>query len=328
MNDEIKKKIAIVLICYNHENFIIEALDGIRSQERIPNEVVIADDGSADGTQQLIREYVQKHDLQEKWLLLLSPKNRGINRNVQEAVNQTTADIIILMAGDDISLSNRCTVVEKMFQQNPAHLMIANSGYVIDEHGTTIREVAHPDLILDNIAEAIRHGNPRIMPVGNAMRREIFSHFGELPMDVPNEDDQLTFRGLISGGIIRSSVKTFKYRIHSQSASSWLHKKQSGSDFFKRFKTDIAVRARHMQYWSESLEKVQLENKFELIEMANLKAELYRALSVIDTTPLHTRIRYFFQYRRVFAMKDRVYCLFGGSGVRGWQRIRRFAGRA
>jgi len=328
MSDQTRQTIAIVLICYNQQDFIVEALDGIRNQTREPEEVIIADDGSTDNTHRMIQEYVRRHNLEKKWLLLLSQKNRGINKNIQAGLDHATADIIILMAGDDISLENRCSVTEELFRLHPLRLMISTSGYVINKTGEIIREVAYPDSVFDDIEEAIRHGNPRIMPVGHAMRREIFSRFGNLPTDVPNEDDQTTFRGLISGGIARSSIKTFKYRIHDQSASAWLHKRQSGDAYFERFKVDMSVRARHMRYWHNALEKTQFSNKEKLLGMADLKARFYVDLGSIDSTPLRFRLRYLSVYRNVLTMKDSVYCIFGASGVRSWQRLRRLLGRA
>lgn len=57
-----KIKLSIVCLTYNHAKFIRRALDGfIMQQTNFPFEVLIHDDASNDGTQEIIREYEQKY---------------------------------------------------------------------------------------------------------------------------------------------------------------------------------------------------------------------------------------------------------------------------
>lgn len=58
MNIESQKPlISVVIPAYNAEGFIADALDGVFSQSLRPVEVIIVDDGSEDGTEQVIRSY-------------------------------------------------------------------------------------------------------------------------------------------------------------------------------------------------------------------------------------------------------------------------------
>jgi len=313
---------AVVLITYNQQDYVVEALEGIRSQSREPDEVVIADDGSIDNTQQVILDYVAENSLIGKWRLLLSPINRGINENLQSAIDQTTSDIIVGMAGDDISLLNRCETTEQLFIANPGCAMISTSGYLIDKMGNICGEQNQIDRIFNGIFEAIKFGNPRILPVGNALRREVIYQFGSLPFDLPNEDDQITFRGLLMGGIACSSIKTYKYRIHNESASSWLHKSQSSKDYFERFKRDMGIRARHMHYWNASLQQTNLTGREYLGHMIELKEAFFREMQSIDKRPMHDRVLLALKFISVISIKDSVYLLFGRFGILLWRRLR------
>jgi len=111
-----ENKISIILISYNQESYIVHALDGVRNQSLTPDEVIIADDGSTDETQAIIAEYCKKNKLESKWKLLFSTVNKGINANLQNAINHSHGQIILIMAGDDISLPNQCQLSYDIFR--------------------------------------------------------------------------------------------------------------------------------------------------------------------------------------------------------------------
>lgn len=55
-------KLSVMVISYNHEKFIAQALDSILMQERdFSIEINVIDDASTDGTQQIVREYATAH---------------------------------------------------------------------------------------------------------------------------------------------------------------------------------------------------------------------------------------------------------------------------
>ena len=51
-------KVSILVVCYNHAKFLRQCLDSIIAQKtNHPFEVLIADDASTDGSQEIIKEY-------------------------------------------------------------------------------------------------------------------------------------------------------------------------------------------------------------------------------------------------------------------------------
>ncbi len=54
--------VSVRCLCYNHEKYLRNAIDGILMQETdFPFEVIIHDDASSDGSQSIIREYAKKY---------------------------------------------------------------------------------------------------------------------------------------------------------------------------------------------------------------------------------------------------------------------------
>lgn len=68
-------KVSVVLSSYNGEQDIIEQLRSIDGQIRQPDEVLICDDCSTDGTADLVQNYIEKKRL-KNWKLIVNKKTR------------------------------------------------------------------------------------------------------------------------------------------------------------------------------------------------------------------------------------------------------------
>jgi glycosyltransferase involved in cell wall biosynthesis len=318
-----KSTISVLLVSFNHEDYIYEALEGIRLQTRTPDEVLIADDGSTDKTQRIIVDYVKKNKLEEKWKLMLSSKNRGINANLNNAIRNLNAEIIVPMSGDDISLSNRCELAQKIFDENKFVNIINTNGFIINQEGEITGHTSRPLGLYNDIFKSIRNGFPPISPVGECWRRNIFRDMGELPTDVPNEDDQISFWGLINGGIFCSSERTFKYRVHEKSASAWLRNNQSNEDFLNMYLQDMEIRRRHMVHWHFLLSKSALFDKKYLSDALLKKIYFYGLMTKLSNNNYIERIIFLLKYSNLLPIREKVYCILGERGIVLWRILRR-----
>ena len=314
-------KITCIVISYNQEDYILETLNGILSQTVLPDEVVIADDGSTDKTPFLIKSFVNENLLQEKWKLILNHKNEGITCNLKKAIKASTGDILLINAGDDISLPNRCQHAVRLFEQYPNLYIITGSITKINAQGKIIGNIIYDDILYNDVITTIKNGMPKVFPVGQAIRKSLFDRFGDLPTSVPNEDDQITFWGLISGGIFCSSEMIMKYRVHSLSASSWIRNKQSGREFLKRFIEDMPIRKKHMELWLKAVEKG--ENKyFCLKKLIQSKIELYDFFSNIEKFSIWKRLKCFSHQYSITNLREKVYILGGIYGILSWRQLK------
>jgi len=106
-------KISVIVPCYNQEAFIAQTLDSIVTQDYPHFEVIVADDGSRDGTPRIVREYARRYP--GKVVPVLSPVNRGITANSNAALFATTGDLIAAMAGDDLFLPGKLLLQAEVF---------------------------------------------------------------------------------------------------------------------------------------------------------------------------------------------------------------------
>ena len=67
-------KVSVAMATYNGMKYIEKQLDSIRNQYIMPDEVIICDDASTDGTADFINEYIEKYSL-FGWKLFKNEEN-------------------------------------------------------------------------------------------------------------------------------------------------------------------------------------------------------------------------------------------------------------
>lgn len=92
-------KVSIVIPVYNEFRTFPEVLERVRRAplpEGCSREIIVVDDGSADGTGDLLREYASAALL----IAHHSTVNRGKGSAIRTAISQATGDILIIQDGD------------------------------------------------------------------------------------------------------------------------------------------------------------------------------------------------------------------------------------
>lgn len=93
-------KVSVLMIAYNHERYIAQALDSILSQEiDFEYEIVIGEDCSTDGTRRILRAY--EKNFPDKIRLLLREKNLGMIANFIQTFEACQGEYIAILEGDD-----------------------------------------------------------------------------------------------------------------------------------------------------------------------------------------------------------------------------------
>ncbi|MCB9225571.1 MAG: glycosyltransferase [Chitinophagales bacterium] len=92
--------VSVIILCYNHEKYIAQALESVLGQKTNFNfNIIIADDGSTDKTVETITGY-QKQNI-DKIILLKSEKNKGVLANAIATISSIKSRYIALLDGDD-----------------------------------------------------------------------------------------------------------------------------------------------------------------------------------------------------------------------------------
>jgi len=154
--------ISILLVTYNHENHIRQALDSLLGQLiEGPIELIVADDASSDNTLAIIRGY-EGRDERFTFKYLDNTKNLGITKNYQRGFSACSGEYVAVLEGDDywvspLKLQRQTQILDTHWE---AGLCSVNYFVYDERHSnfyprTTIgnghRLISSRDLIADNL---------------------------------------------------------------------------------------------------------------------------------------------------------------------------------
>jgi glycosyltransferase involved in cell wall biosynthesis len=110
---------------YNGVEFLPAQLESIFAQTRPPDEIVICDDGSTDGTTALIPDNVVLHRNQQ---------NLGTVKNFEKAIGLCTGDVIVLSDQDDVWREDKLALIEEAFRKKPNAGLVFSDAEIVDEN--------------------------------------------------------------------------------------------------------------------------------------------------------------------------------------------------
>ena len=125
--------VSVAILTYQHACFIAEALESVLNQDYENIEIIVADDGSTDGTQNILTEYYEKFP--SLIHLVLSESNRGISVNSNAALAKCTGKYVAWLGGDDVMFSSRISKQIEALEKN-AHWAFAYSYLVVLDNET------------------------------------------------------------------------------------------------------------------------------------------------------------------------------------------------
>ena len=124
-------KISVALCSFNGDRFLRQQIESILNQTLPVDEIIISDDGSSDGTLEIIREYEQKHC--NLFKVHTNPFQLGTIKNFEIAVGICSGDIIFLSDQDDIWLPEKVRCITDFFKKHKDALLVFTNAYLIDE---------------------------------------------------------------------------------------------------------------------------------------------------------------------------------------------------
>ncbi len=198
--------VTFALFAYNQEQFIREAVAGALSQTYSPLEIILSDDCSSDRTFAIMEELAREYDGPH----LVKVRRNAINLmtalHVQAVANEMQGDLMVVAAGDDVSLPHRVTrLVESWVQGARNPVVLHSHACLMTENGEILDEVARPrsrpgaTVNLDwFLKEQI---NPILSPTA-AYARVLFQGFASLIGGSLIEDGPLVTRGFLMGSFL------------------------------------------------------------------------------------------------------------------------------
>lgn len=107
--------ISVALCTYNGSQFLQRQLDSIAAQIRLPDELIVCDDGSNDATLSILENFIANAPFPV--YIHRNPSNLGVSGNFCKAIKLCHGDLIALSDQDDIWQPDKLLRAQSMIQQ-------------------------------------------------------------------------------------------------------------------------------------------------------------------------------------------------------------------
>lgn len=108
--------VSVAIVTYNQKEFLIEAIESVLQQDYDNIEIIVGDDCSIDGSQNLLLDYQTKYP--EKFVLKFSHKNEGITKNANKVQDSCNGKYIAWLGGDDLMLPTKIKKQVEFLESN------------------------------------------------------------------------------------------------------------------------------------------------------------------------------------------------------------------
>ena len=207
--------LSVLIDTYNHERLIEQALRSVLEQDfpAAQREVIVVDDGSSDGTAEIVRRY-------EPRVRLISKKNGGQASAFNAGIPECRGEVIVFLDGDDWWAPGKLKRIAEIFSADDA-LGMAGHSFIESFDDGTERMIAPQETVrlrLENVVAAkifrlsrCYFGTSRL-----ALRAEVARRILPVPEALTFEADEYLFSmaAALGKSVILPEALTH-YRVHA-----------------------------------------------------------------------------------------------------------------
>jgi glycosyltransferase involved in cell wall biosynthesis len=117
----------------NGSAYVGAQLQSILSQTRLPDEIVVCDDASSDGTGEAVRSALVASDVPAQ--VVVNPSRLGVSGNFEQAVHRASGDVVVLADQDDVWHPSKLSTIEAAFRARPGLAAVFSDARLVDAGG-------------------------------------------------------------------------------------------------------------------------------------------------------------------------------------------------
>jgi glycosyltransferase involved in cell wall biosynthesis len=125
-------QVSVVIPTYNHARFLRQAIDSALGQTLAPHEVIVVDDGSSDGTPEIVAEYGDR-------IRSVRHANCGVAASRNAGADLATGELLAFLDADDVWLPRKLERQVERFERDPGLGLVHCGVEEIDAEGKVLR---------------------------------------------------------------------------------------------------------------------------------------------------------------------------------------------
>lgn len=150
--------VSVVMLVYNHADYLAEAIESVlRQQADVPIELLIGDDFSTDGSQEIALNFQRKHP--DKIRIITADRNVGGYRNGMRLLEAARGQLIAYIDGDDYWLPGKVDLQLTMLRARPDAVAVYANAIAVDRGGRVVGQFNDAGDGEFDLASLLRNGN-------------------------------------------------------------------------------------------------------------------------------------------------------------------------
>lgn len=126
-------QVSIIMGVYNCADTLGAAIESVLAQTFDSWELILCDDGSADGSARIARDYQKENP--DRIRLISNEQNMGLNHTLNRCLELARGKYIARQDGDDVSLPDRLEKEVAFLEANPEISFVSTPMIMFDERG-------------------------------------------------------------------------------------------------------------------------------------------------------------------------------------------------
>ena len=215
--------VSFLLLAYNQEAFIADAVRSVLAQDYEPLEIILSDDCSADGTFDIIEREARAYQGPHSVTLNRNETNMGIE-HINKLQQMAEGEILVTGHGDDIAMPERTRRLAAAMIEQVVSLVSSNAE-MTDEAGKTLGLFSNVTSSEQIVMETMMKINWASTMLGAtfALRREICTRFPPMnreKLPAGGWDHVAPFRACLLKGMYYLAEPLIRYRQHGRNMSA------------------------------------------------------------------------------------------------------------
>ncbi len=205
---------SVVIPLYNKKNCIRRTLDSILSQTYKNYEIVVVNDGSTDGSEAIISDYIKKHDN----IRLINQENAGVSAARNTGVKHAKHELICFLDSDDEWMPNFLNEMAELVNLFPENHLYSVRHEIIEKNGDTIFPDAYGEKgfkgLISDFITTYKESDGIIHSSAVCVRKPLFLKLGGFPVGQTQGEDVYLWLlyGLHTDLVFSNTVCTRYYR--------------------------------------------------------------------------------------------------------------------
>jgi glycosyltransferase involved in cell wall biosynthesis len=207
----------VVIPAYNVERFVADAIESVFAQTHVPTEVIVINDGSTDGTGDVVSRFRGR-------ITYVEQENRGLAGARNAGLAVASGDVIGLLDADDVWLPERLERCVTLLMKRPEIGFVTTDAWLIEDTTPTEQRFNDNDLTRDfpETNQLARFIRSNVFFASVVARRELYDRHGWFDESLRRSEDYDMWLRFLAGGEIAARIEEplAYYRLRSNSLSA------------------------------------------------------------------------------------------------------------